>query len=517
VSAVATGSSPTLAINRNWLLLGLILLLGAGLRVYDLSRQGFWIDEFCTLSEINGWGLHLSQLPPLGIIAVEPPRYTHRESARPLSAMITGLSREDAHPPLYFLLLRGWTNLLNGDSESDVRSLNVLLSLVGIVLLYAAVRQQQEQPPAVALWACLLMAVAGPQIEFAQEARNYIPLQTLALAAALTLLRLERRGCSAARLLTLTLTTAAMLLTHYAAAPVIAAMGLYALWMLRGRPRQSTLIALAVGVCIFVILWGPMVLRQRPIFSVGHAWLLDSAPHRLARLAILLLRLPIRLLIEPGDSPLLDRITWLGPVLWAVVLAGLLQKRLRFWCVGMLLIVSAVAASDASRGTAQLKFIRFTLAAAPGLYVVLASAGSWKRVGWLVPAAASLLAIVTVWRAYAPPWKIDFRTPALAIADRIQPTDALIFVSPPHDDVGLALTYAGIRHYLPPGMPDTVALLQSPANASQVARLAGCRSTWVVWLVPQERPLDSVLPGFAPTEPPGQVPYFVDVYHGRFK
>ena len=215
-------------------------------------------------------------------------------------------------------------------------------------------------------------------------------------------------------------------------------------------------------------------------------------------------------------------ITVVGAIGWLLVACGVIRAPLRLWAIWVIIVVGAVGATDILTHTAQLKFIRFTLAAAAPMYVLIAAAAprlaiGRMRVGWLIPLGAAAMAIVALPRAYAPPWKIDFRTPALAIADRLQPHDAIVFIGPPKEDVGLALTYNGIRHYLPANEPSTVALLQNRATADQLAQLSACPQIWVVWIVPQSRSLDSILPGFVSLEPPGHVPYFIDLYRGRIE
>ncbi len=487
------------------LLLALILLLAAGLRIFNLPALGFWTDEFCSLSEANGWGLAVSRLPGVGVIQPGP-RYTRLIDARPISRIFTEISHDDAHPPLYFLLLRGWENLF-GDGESAVRSLNVLFSLASIALLYAAVRQQH--PPSVALPACLLMAVANPQIQFAQEARNYMPLVTCSLLAAFFLLRLQKSGANPFRVAGLFFSVLIMLFMHYFALPIAAAMGLYALTSMRAKERTAAAGAIVAAGLVFAVTWGPMMFRQLPIFSAGHQWLAEPGSHSLSRTLILLEELPGRFIFETDDSPVFHAIAVASGLMWLALLPAFFSPGQRLWAIWLTFVVGMVATTDILQSTGQLKFIRFTLAATPPAYVMLASLplGRWRVVP---PLAATVLALIALhgW-AYFPPWKLDFRTPAQAIADRIQDDDALVFVG--SDPVTLALTYNGFRHYLHP--PNTLVLLDQPADAAVLARLRTARQIWVVDL-PQKRPIDQMLPGFVSLEPPGRVPFFVDLYRG---
>src|SRR5687767_4184945 len=175
--------------SRTVALVGAILLLGAVLRVHGLGEPSYWIDEFFSLQSSNGYPFGAT-FPRPGTLLDPPARLTQIAGARPIGTL-AGALREDNHPPLYFALLRPW-RLAFGDGEAATRSLSVVASLAGLLLLFDAVRTLHGTPPA--LWAALLFAVAGPQVRFAQETRSYALAVTLVVAAAAPLARLERHG-----------------------------------------------------------------------------------------------------------------------------------------------------------------------------------------------------------------------------------------------------------------------------------------------------------------------------------
>ena len=86
---------------RRWQLAALVgvLLLAYGLRVHRLGAQSFWNDE--------GNSARLSE--------------------RSLAAIVEGTAA-DIHPPLYYVLLRGWRELA-GDTEFSLRALSVYAGL----------------------------------------------------------------------------------------------------------------------------------------------------------------------------------------------------------------------------------------------------------------------------------------------------------------------------------------------------------------------------------------------------
>jgi mannosyltransferase len=90
----------------------LILLLAAGLRFHQLDAQSFWNDE--------GNSARLSE--------------------RSLDLIIEGTA-SDIHPPLYYLMLRGWRELV-GESEFGLRSLSAfagVLVVAGVMGLGAVI------------------------------------------------------------------------------------------------------------------------------------------------------------------------------------------------------------------------------------------------------------------------------------------------------------------------------------------------------------------------------------------
>jgi hypothetical protein len=161
----------------------MVLILGLGLtvRVYQLARQGLWIDE--------GYSVTLAGLSPAGIIAG---------------------TAADQHPPLYYLLLHGWLSLV-GRSEFAVRFLSVAAGLLSLSVLYALGRRLSSAR--LGLWSALLLALSPIYIQYSQEARMYALLALLGLLSVYTLRRwLEQPSIGRGTLYVLP--TAAALYTH---------------------------------------------------------------------------------------------------------------------------------------------------------------------------------------------------------------------------------------------------------------------------------------------------------------
>ena len=139
--AIEAAIPPATALLRQplWLLLA-IVAVAAALRLHELDRLSFWFDEAATV--------HFARMAPWEMWG------------------------RDTHPPLYYLLIHFW--LLGGDSEWWLRLLSLLFSLGTLVGIYYAGRALGGVR--VGLLAAALLALAGFELRFAQEARMYAML-----------------------------------------------------------------------------------------------------------------------------------------------------------------------------------------------------------------------------------------------------------------------------------------------------------------------------------------------------
>ncbi len=158
---------------QRWILL-VILLLATGLRFYRLDAQSFWNDE--------GNSARLSE--------------------RSIPAIIEGTA-SDIHPPLYYLILRGWRELV-GETEFGLRSFSafagVLTVAVTIVLgksIWPRINTDDTDKKNLRssafirgpFIAGLLTAVSPPLIYYSQETRMYALLALLAVLSTWLFLR----------------------------------------------------------------------------------------------------------------------------------------------------------------------------------------------------------------------------------------------------------------------------------------------------------------------------------------
>jgi hypothetical protein len=358
-----------------------------------------------------------------------------------------------------------------------------------------------------ALVACLLMAVATPQIQYAQEARNYMLVLVLALLAVRAIQKMRRSPTHAGSIL-FGCSQLAMMLTHYFAAGAAAGICLFAILNLHGRARRFAITAMIAAAGIFALLWMPALFRQQPAFQIGLGWLSDSAPGHIHRRLLDLCRLPVRFFFEITDPQWQIPVAIAGLILllWVAVLF-LRRPELRLWIFWLIGSIGIVAAADFTRSSTQLNWVRYSLFATPPAYVLLAAGlrGRWR----FAPAAvAAIIAIACLHNAYVPAWKIDFQTPVQQLARSLQPTDGLIISGP--DAVADAVIFAACQQYMPQ-LPTTTAVLTAPPNAAVLARLRQCPEVGVIWLWPDKTIRDFVV------RDRGQIPYLGTILIGKFR
>lgn len=214
------------------LILFLILFVAAGLRFYGLGARSLWFDE--SLS----WRL---QTFPISMLVER-----------------TGESAT-VHPPLYFVLLRFWTNFL-GDSEFALRSLAAcagvltaggMFLLAGELMCFWAKRTDVDvsrMAVRAGLLASAMTAVNGFQIHLSQQVRGY-SLGTLLLVGSswvlLHALGAEKRRSAPWWWCGYAFLAIAFCYTHNLALFSVAAQGVFAVcyvWQTRSREGDDTVV-----------------------------------------------------------------------------------------------------------------------------------------------------------------------------------------------------------------------------------------------------------------------------------
>lgn len=383
----------------------LVFVIGVGARVWLVDRHGVWADEAFSLAMATGHSLeHPAALadPALGdyvepsapVTPAELRRYLeHEQSGIAPGRVVRAVLLSDTNPPLYYVLLHGWT-WLAGTSDGSLRWFSVIASLLSYPLVWSIARQIGGRRTALVAGTLFFAAPIG--LFYSTEGRMYSLVWLLTLAHGWLALRL-RHGRRVSLLLTLwMLVGSAGLLTHYLYGLVWAACGG---WLVAypGRCRRSLIV---VGVALTVLAAVPWYLYaalQAPSWRVTEGWTFMPSAHGRVRD---LIDLPLSYLSAAGS--------WGGPgwsrraalataVVFAGVLAWTLRRRLfrprvlLLWA-WLLAALSGPVLSDTLRGTYTTAVPRYAIAGLPAA-VLLASLGL-SRARWPVALVLALMLAV---------------------------------------------------------------------------------------------------------------------------
>lgn len=211
--------------------LGILLIIGAGLRLYLLADKSIWLDEAFSIT-ISQHGL----LDMLHLIV-----------------------RTDTHPPLYYLVLKLW--LILGDGEMQTRLLSALFSLASIPLMYyLAVLIYNDKR--VGLIAATILAFSPFQVWYAQETRMYAMLIFLVLASACFFFRAMHSG-DRRDWIGYVIATVMALYTDNGAIWYVAALSIFFLLSLgRYRDRVKGWFVSSVAIFLLYLPWLPFFWMQ---------------------------------------------------------------------------------------------------------------------------------------------------------------------------------------------------------------------------------------------------------------
>lgn len=476
-----------------YLLLALILVIAALARSAYINRYSYFFDEAWNdeLSTARG-SLHIRLAND--VLYQEVPKPTSLSGA-PAWWRIWANMDHVTHPPMYIIVLRGWRDVF-GESPIVSRACSATFSVIAILLLFDISRLLHGN--AAALWACLIMALAGAQIELAQEVRPYAVLLAVSMGAISALVRIEKLGPTTPRLIALCACAAAMVLTHYFAAPAALALGAYVLMRLRGKARRNAMIALLIAAGIFITSWGPFLWQQRANFAAtADNWLKESRDgHALLSLKRLS-AIPFRLLMEPPNpkQPLPGYVSSV-----ALVLPFLLLRRrpdLLLWCIWLGGTIFFIALLDLTRSTQHLVYIRYSLLGGPALYATLAAVVQSKTRAWrahLIPAAVALACLGALPTAYEQP-KPEYRVLASYIDNNVQPGDAVVFYSSDGDEWFSSAMYLNTCYYSR-AYPWPFVMMTHPPDESMRDSLSHFDHIWLINRTASMRG-EKLLPGAA--------------------
>jgi uncharacterized membrane protein len=441
-----------------------LVLLGAGLRLYDLGGPSLWNDE------LGAW----------------------TASSKPgFAAVIADVSRNEVHPPGYFLLLHLVIRWL-GESEVWLRLPSALAGVLCVPLIYLL--GLRIYGPWEGLLAAALMSAGWTAVDFSRMARaNILVLLFAMLAALLWWSELEtwRRGERPSRGSRVALTVVAVVcayLHYFGLAFVVLLACATPLFLARRRPGPLPGALLPFGLTALAYApWIPRIVQQYrgqrqyiswiepPVsFTASLFDFLVFALNMSAVAAVVALGLGavhlLRLVLRRREDSLLQISRWLLRTPGAVLL-------------GWLLTPVAATYIESTLFT-PLAFGRNLLICLPAVYLLLArtlASLPWpRRALSLAPVLfAGLLTVhlVVPLRYYSAPHRPQFREAVRFIIDQ-SPTypDALI--------IGYALRIEYLDYYFARlGSTLRTDLLAGPGDVARVREALAARRPRFVWYI----------------------------------
>jgi len=227
-------------LKRESVLTLLLLFIAFGLRVWGLVDHNVWWDE-----GLAAWAARLSIRDILHWTA------------------------HDVHPPLYFLLLRGWW-LIVGDGEFVLRFPSALMGTLGVGVIYGLGRSLGGCKAG--LLAALFLTLSRFAVGWSQEMRMYIWATTVATGALWAAVRLWR-GDGWRSWVAYVLAVAGGLGTLYltVSVPIIANLAFPLVWLRLGRPRrlQSRWVTAQLAAAAILAPWLVYALPRMPTWSTA--------------------------------------------------------------------------------------------------------------------------------------------------------------------------------------------------------------------------------------------------------
>lgn len=218
-----------------------VTLIGFACRLPLTFASGIWADE--------GMALNVVAIPSL-------------------RGMLEFLRFNESHPPLFYLILRGWRSVAG---TSDFAALCLMLTLATLLIPITYIVSRSFMSARASIVAASLVALSPSLAEHSAQIRPYGLLYLLGLLSC-HFLATAIGSHRWSHWLGYSIITALMLYTHNWAWLVFAGQvvaGLFVVLRLYGRERQSTAIAFGVAVCAVLLAYAPWF--PTLVFQAAHA------------------------------------------------------------------------------------------------------------------------------------------------------------------------------------------------------------------------------------------------------
>lgn len=244
------------------------------------ARRNRWITLVVVVSVIGGIVLRFLPASPMWLDEAISASLAG-EADRGWSHLAEAL-RHDGHPPLYYVLLALWTNVV-GEGDAAVRSFSGALGVASLPLVWLVARRHLDRTGALLVLG--VMASSPFAIRYSTEARMYLLILVLLLLGHLAIVR-AWNSPSVGRLAGLSAVVAALLLTHYWSFFLVAVVGVGLLESGRrgARDRAFKLAGAVAAGCVAFIPWLPVFLDQ--LMHTGTPWSPAPRPTVVAALTL---------------------------------------------------------------------------------------------------------------------------------------------------------------------------------------------------------------------------------------
>ncbi len=458
------------------------LALAAGVRLYGLGEEDYWLDELHSLANSAARRAAFEALPH-GEIIESAPRFTDLNDQSTVSAVWRGME-VDSHPPTYFVALLAWRRLV-GDGEAAVRSLPVFFSLLSIVPAALILREHGRMRLGVLLAG--MLAVTFSHIHVAQENRPYSLGLLFVSVSYLALARLHGRWRGRvdrdawAWLAIYALCVYAAMMTHYFTGLALLGQAVFVAWRGRGSFRTAWAGAVTMAAVAFLATWGRQLYGQ--LDFIGHQeWLLEQTPDHAWRTILRFADLPVRVLVTHERFRLHIAVSLIGAVLlagslWSVWKASATDRQgadaaalFALWYIVPAIVFTIV---DLTTSKQLLAHVRYPSIAAPGLVglLVLGAAPLHRTVRWGLAGGFFLGVLLTL----SLPAQVnpDGSRAARLIAERAAPGDLVVYDAIAWPPVWASTLYHTVSNHLPAEQrlvrPPFVLLREPPTEALRQA------------------------------------------------
>lgn len=223
--------------NSVWAALILVIIFGV-IFFSQISVRSTWADEACSIYAVSMPGLS------------DTMRYIYN----------------DVHPPLYFLLLKGWILLFETTVE-DARALSLVLTIISLMTIYFTARRFFSARAG--FWTLLVIGLSPYLVYHSVHARMYsmlFLLSSLGLLAGL----LFQENYRLRYLILFVLSLASLLYTHYIGAFVVAGLMAGSIFVSIKSLRKVTAWIFAGGLILALFgPWFPIFFKQLDPGSIG--------------------------------------------------------------------------------------------------------------------------------------------------------------------------------------------------------------------------------------------------------